>query len=140
MASKLIVKRDGTKQIFDKMKIVDAVLAAFEEVDGVESSSSDPSSGTQLALAVSYITAINTSSGFQLPQIMDTSLGRWDNTLRRNFALTLPEYLENVQMVFLFLDSEFNDEFEDLIQDYIGEKHILIRENNNETLLEPKGD
>ena len=34
MASKLIVKRDGTKQIFDKMKIVDAVLAAFEEVDG----------------------------------------------------------------------------------------------------------
>ena len=34
MASKLIVKRDGTKQLFDKMKIVDAVLAAFEEVDG----------------------------------------------------------------------------------------------------------
>ena len=71
---------------------------------------------------------------------MDTSLGRWDNTLRRNFALTLPKYLENVQMVFLFLDSEFNDEFEELIQDYIGEKHILIRENNNETLLKPTGD
>ena len=34
MIQKLIVKRDGTKQIFDKMKIVDAVLAAFEEVDG----------------------------------------------------------------------------------------------------------
>ena len=34
MALKLIVKRDGTKQLFDKMKIVDAVLAAFEEVDG----------------------------------------------------------------------------------------------------------
>ena len=34
MARKLIIKRDGTKQIFDKMKIVDAVLAAFEEVDG----------------------------------------------------------------------------------------------------------
>ena len=135
-----IYNREGDRGKYKKIHIDENLEITFEEVDGVESSSSDPSSGTQLALAVSYITAINTSSGFQLPQIMDTSLGRWDNTLRRNFALTLPEYLENVQMVFLFLDSEFNDEFEDLIQDYIGEKHILIRENNNETLLEPKGD
>ena len=29
-----IIKRDGTKQKFDKMKIVDAVLAAFKELDG----------------------------------------------------------------------------------------------------------
>ena len=28
-----IIKRDGTKQEFNKMKIVDAILAAFEEVD-----------------------------------------------------------------------------------------------------------
>ena len=31
-----IIKRDGTRQKFDKMKIVDAVLAAFREVDGKE--------------------------------------------------------------------------------------------------------
>ncbi len=30
----LIVKRDGTKSVFDKTKIVNAVLAAFEDVDG----------------------------------------------------------------------------------------------------------
>ena len=71
---------------------------------------------------------------------MDTSLGRWDNTLRRNFAMTLPKYLENIQMVFLFLDSEFNEEFEDLIGPYIGEKHDLIRENNNETSLKEEGE
>ena len=29
-----IIKRDGTKQSFNKMKIVDAILAAFKEVDG----------------------------------------------------------------------------------------------------------
>jgi len=29
-----IVKRDGTKQLFDHMKIVDAILKAFESVDG----------------------------------------------------------------------------------------------------------
>ena len=33
---KQIIKRDGTRQKFDKMKIVDAVLAAFREVDGKE--------------------------------------------------------------------------------------------------------
>ena len=132
-----IYNREGDRGKYKKIHIDESLEITFEEFDGIKSSSSDPSSGTQLALAVSYITAINISSGFQLPQIMDTSLGRWDNTLRRNFALTLPEYLENVQMVFLFLDSEFNDEFEELIHDYIGEKHILIRENNNETLLKP---
>lgn len=135
-----IYNREGDRGKYEKIHIDESLEISFEEFDGVKSSSSDPSSGTQLALAVSFITAINLSSGFQLPQIMDTSLGRWDNTLRRNFALTLPKYLENVQMVFLFLDSEFNDEFEELIQDYIGEKHILIRENNNETLLKPTGD
>ena len=135
-----IYNREGDRGKYEKIHIDESLEITFEEVDGVKSSSSDPSSGTQLALAVSFITAINISSGFQLPQIMDTSLGRWDNTLRRNFALTLPKYLNNVQMVFLFLDSEFNDEFEELIHDYIGEKHILIRENNNETLLKPTGD
>ena len=130
-----IYNREGDRGKYEKIHIDESLEVTFEEVDGFESSSSDPSSGTQLALAVSFITAINLSSGYQLPQIMDTSLGRWDNTLRRNFALTLPDYLKNVQMVFLFLDSEFNDEFEELIQDYIGVKHILIRENNNETLL-----
>lgn len=131
-----IYNRDGDRGKYKKIHIDENLEITFEEVGGVTSSSSDPSSGTQLALAVSYITAINMSSGFQLPQIMDTSLGRWGNTLRRNFASTLPRYLENVQMVFLLLDSEFNDEFEDLIQDYIGEKHVLIRKNNNETLLD----
>lgn len=31
---KYIIKRDGTRQPFDKFKIIDAVLAAFKEVDG----------------------------------------------------------------------------------------------------------
>jgi ribonucleoside-triphosphate reductase (formate) len=31
---KSIIKRDGTRQKFDKNKIIDAVLAAFKEVDG----------------------------------------------------------------------------------------------------------
>ena len=135
-----IYNRDGDRGKYEKIHIDESLEITFEEADGITSSSSDPSSGTQLALAVSFITAINISSGFQLPQIMDTSLGRWDNTLRRNFALTLPDYLKKVQMVFLFLDSEFNDEFEELIQDYIGERHILIRENNNQTLLKSDGD
>ena len=29
-----IVKRDGTKQLFDHMKIVDAILKAFKSSDG----------------------------------------------------------------------------------------------------------
>lgn len=135
-----IYNREGDRGKYKKISIDESFEITFEEFDGINSSSSDPSSGTQLALAVSFITAINLSSGYKLPQIMDTSLGRWDNTLRRNFALTLPDYLENIQMVFLFLDSEFNEEFEDLISDYIGVKHTLIRKNNNETLLKPKGD
>ena len=30
---KTIIKRDGTEQIFNRMKIVDAILAAFNQID-----------------------------------------------------------------------------------------------------------
>ena len=135
-----IYNGDGNRGKYKQIHIDESLTLTFEEYDGVISSSTDPSSGTQLALAISFITAINKSSAYKIPQIMDTSLGKWDNTLRRNFALALPKYLDDIQMVFLFLDSEFNEEFEEITGSYIGEKHILIRENENETLLKPKGD
>lgn len=131
-----IYNGDGNRGKYEGIYIDKSLELTFKEVDGVESSVTDPSSGTQLALAVSFITAINLSSGFKMPQIMDTSLGRWDNTLRRNFAETLPKYLEKIQMVFLFLDSEYNEEFEHLIAPYVGEKHVLNRENYTETVLD----
>lgn len=133
-----IYNGDGNRGKYKQIHIDESLTLTFEEYDGVKSSSTDPSSGTQLALAISFITAINKSSAYKIPQIMDTSLGKWDNTLRRNFALALPKYLDDIQMVFLFLDSEFNEEFEIITGPYIGEKHVLIRENENETLLKPK--
>lgn len=135
-----IYNGDGNRGKYERIYIDNSLELTFKEVDGVESSVTDPSSGTQLALAVSFITAINLSSGFKMPQIMDTSLGRWDNTLRRNFAETLPKYLEDIQMVFLFLDSEYNEEFEHSIAPYVGEKHELNRENYTETVLDDRED
>ena len=133
-----IYNGDGNRGKYERIYIDESLELTFKEVDGVVSSVTDPSSGTQLALAVSFITAINLASGFKMPQIMDTSLGRWDNVLRRNFAITLPKYLKNIQMVFLFLDSEYNEEFERLIAPYVGEKHELNRENYTETVLDDK--
>ena len=134
-----IYNGDGNRGKYEKIHIDESLELTFKEVDGVESTVTDPSSGTQLALAVSFITAINLASGFKMPQIMDTSLGRWDTVLRRNFALTLPKYLGKIQMVFLFLDSEYNEEFEHLIAPYVGEKHVLNRENYTETVLDDGG-
>ena len=106
-----------------------------EKVDGELNTSLDPSSGAQLAVALAFITAINSSSGYKLPQIMDTSLGRWGNRLRRNFSKTLPDYLENHQMGFLFLDSEYTGEFKEKISKYVGKEYLLEDNGRNDTYV-----
>lgn len=133
---KSIYNGDGERNKYKSIKIDDSFDIFFEELDGTIIPSSRPSSGTQLVAALSFITALNSCSGFKLPQVMDTSLGRWGDRIRGNFADTLPYYSKNKQMVFLFLDSEYNLEFRDKIDDYVGKKYKLTYISPDETGVE----
>ena len=66
---------------------------------------------------------------------MDTSLGRWGKRLRNNFSKILPDYLEKNQMVFLFLDSEYDGPFKEKISDYVGKEYELDYGSENTTII-----
>lgn len=132
---KKIYNGDGTRNKYDAVLIDEKFNISLRETDGEEVTSINPSSGAQLAVALSFITSINSSTKFKLPQIMDTSIGRWGNRLRRNFADVMPHLLDNNQLVFLLLDSENSLEFHEKISGNIGKEYELQYVTKDETTI-----
>lgn len=133
-----IYNADGTREKYKRIIIDESFDISIEKVDGEINTSVDPSSGAQLAVALSFITAINARSGYRLPQIMDTSLSRWGNRLKNNFTKILPDYLEKNQMVFLFLDSEYEGPIKEKIIDYVGKEYELDYAGPNTTIIKER--
>lgn len=132
---KKIYNGDGTRNKYESVLIDEKFNISLRETDGEIVTSINPSSGAQLAVALSFITSINASTKFKLPQIMDTSMGRWGNRLRRNFAEVMPHLLDNNQLVFLLLDSENSSEFHERISANIGKEYELEFVTKDETTI-----
>lgn len=132
---KKIYNGDGTRNKYESVLIDEKFNISLRETDGQIVTSINPSSGAQLAVALSFITSINSSTKFKLPQIMDTSMGRWGNRLRRNFAEVMPHLLDNNQLVFLLLDSENSFEFHEKISTNIGKEYELEFVTKDETTI-----
>lgn len=132
---KKIYNGDGTRRKYDEVLIDEKFDISLRETDGLVVTSITPSSGAQLAIALSFITAINSSTDFKLPQVMDTSIGRWGNRLRRNFADALPSLLDNNQLIFLFLDSENSPELHDKLFEHVGLEYELQFVTKDETTI-----
>lgn len=132
---KKIYNGDGTRNKYESVLIDEKFNISLRETDGQIVTSINPSSGAQLAVALSFITSINASTKFKLPQIMDTSMGRWGNRLRRNFAEVMPQLLDNNQLVFLLLDSENSFEFHERISANIGKEYELDFVTKDETTI-----
>ena len=82
--------------------------------------------------------ALNSLSGFELPIIIDTPLGRLDEPIKRNIGKYLPDYTRNKQVTLLVTSSEFSDEFKEGIQEYVGKHYTLkfIQEKDGITTIE----
>lgn len=85
----------------------------------------DLSAGGQLVLALSFMTALNSLSGFELPIIIDTPLGRLDEPIKENIARNLPAYTKNKQVTLLVTSSEYSEGFKKGIRDYVGKYYTL---------------
>ncbi len=68
---------------------------------------SNLSAGQSLFLAISFVTALRTITGYTFPFIIDTPLGKVSGTQRYNLATTLPTYLKGEQLSFLATDTEW---------------------------------
>ena len=100
----------------------------------------DLSKGGQLVLALSFMTALNSLSGFGLPIVIDTPLGRLDEPIKENIGRYLPEYTKNKQVTLLVTGSEYSDAFRKGIRNHVGKEYELnyIQEKDGITTIECK--
>lgn len=100
----------------------------------------DLSKGGQLVLALAFMTALNSLSGFELPIIIDTPLGRLDEPIKENIGRYIPEFTKDKQLTLLVTGSEYSDEFRKEIRGYVGKEYELeyIQEQDGITNIKTK--
>ena len=113
------------KKTYKGVDIDDDFNVEFIRKDGTHVSATDPSAGTQLTLALSFITGLNNIAGFKLPIIIDTPLGRLDDDIRYNLGKFLPEYTKDTQVVLLTTGNEYSGDFKRNIIAHVGKTYKL---------------
>lgn len=103
------------KDNYEKVLINNSYDVKLKNVFGELVPTSRLSAGEKLALALSFVSALNNISGFDLPILIDTPTGRLGTDIKNSVAETLPVYLNDKQVTLLVTDEEYNDNFRDRI-------------------------
>jgi DNA sulfur modification protein DndD len=92
------------------------------------------SAGERQILALSFMAALREISGFDMPVIIDTPLGRISGEPKDNVAQSLPEYLTDTQVTLLVTDQEYTPSVKKLLSRRIGKEYELkFNEIDSET-------
>lgn len=93
----------------------------------------DLSAGERQALALSFMAALKRVSGYDAPVIIDTPLGRISEEPRENIAEGLPNYLKDTQVTLLVTNTEYDENFREIIEESVGEKYYLDYDDESGT-------
>jgi DNA sulfur modification protein DndD len=85
----------------------------------------DLSAGEKQVLALSFTAALYSVSGYSVPVIIDTPLGRISGKTRDNIASSLPKYLPQTQVIMLVTDTEYSPEVRDKLKPYVGYEYLI---------------
>lgn len=85
----------------------------------------DPSTGSKIVLALTFMAALNSLSGFVLPQIIDTPVASLDFEMRGELAKALPNYIEGKQLILLVMNTEYTGDFKTNLVNSVGYKYKL---------------
>ncbi|MFA0847014.1 MAG: hypothetical protein ACC614_05555, partial [Methanobacterium formicicum] len=113
------------KESFIDVKIDDDYDVTVIRKSGRISDANGLSAGEKLALALSFMAALNEISGFDLPIVIDTPMGRLDKEIKLNIAKVLPKYLENKQITLLVTGEEYSPEFRHKLSDRVGKEYTI---------------
>lgn len=83
------------------------------------------SAGERQVLALSFVAALNRVSGFDIPIVIDTPLGRISKIPKINIAKNLPNYLEGKQVILLVTEEEYSDEVRDRLFEKTGKEYRI---------------
>jgi DNA sulfur modification protein DndD len=99
------------------------------------------SAGERQVLALSFMAALSSVSGFEAPVIIDTPLGRISGEPKEKIAKSLPKYLKNSQLTLLITDQEFTSSVRNNMKERIGKEFELkyYEEEMNTEIVETGG-
>lgn len=101
----------------------DYAISARDE-DGQEGAGSTSGAEGQL-LALSFILALQSVSGYDSPLIIDTPVARTSGALRTNFCEALKKVSEEKQVILFFTEDEFNSRVKNSLQGFESNKYVL---------------
>jgi DNA sulfur modification protein DndD len=95
------------------------------------------SAGERQVLALSFMAALNGVSGFDVPIIIDTPLGRLSKEPKKNIAMNLPNYLKGKQVTLLVTEEEYTPEVREKLASRVGKEYLIrFRETAEGNLAE----
>jgi DNA sulfur modification protein DndD len=83
------------------------------------------SAGERQVCALSFMAALNSVSGFEVPIIIDTPLARISTEPTRSIAVNLPNYLPGKQVTLLVTDKEYTPDVRDALSQVVGKTHLI---------------
>jgi len=92
------------------------------------------SAGERQVCALSFMAALNSVSGFEVPIIIDTPLARISTEPSRNIARKLPNYLQGKQVILLVTEKEYSPEVKEELGGSVGKTYainVLEKERGN---------
>jgi len=116
----LIWKKDTYKEV----KIDDNYNISVMHQSGLEGVGT-LSAGERQVLALSFMAALNNVSGFNIPILIDTPLGRISKDVKTKIANNLPNYLKEKQVGLLVIDEEYTSEVRNKLSKRVGKEYRI---------------
>ena len=112
------------KKTFEGVRIGDDYTISVPHVSGREALGT-LSAGERQVCALSFMAALNSVSGFEVPIIVDTPLARISREPRRNIGRNLPNYLEGTQVTLLVTEEEYTPEVREALSRRVGKTYLI---------------
>jgi DNA sulfur modification protein DndD len=130
------------KESFKDVRIDENYNISVVHESGMEAMGS-LSAGERQVLALSFMAALNSVSGFNAPIIVDTPLSRLSREPKNNIAKNLPNYLEGKQVVLLVTEEEYTADVRERLRERVGKEyriHFKKMQDVSEAKVIPYGE
>jgi DNA sulfur modification protein DndD len=112
------------KETYEGVNIDDNYNISVPHVSGREALGT-LSAGERQVCALSFMAALNSISGFDVPIVIDTPLARISTGPTKNIAENLPRYLAGKQVTLLVTDKEYTPDVRDALSKVVGKTYTI---------------
>lgn len=119
---------DGNK--FIDVELDENYNLTITKKNGDKVTPADLSDGEKILLSLSFMMALHSLAGFEIPLFIDAAFEKLDKPKRIDFSRNLHAYTKNKQIIFLFTDSQYTPDVESVMSENVVNKYILERNDD----------